>query len=43
MKYLIFNKKVLFDDKNDNVNKVFAFIEDCFNLGESCLVHSVRG
>lgn len=43
MKYSIYNKKVLFDEKNENVNKIFAFIEECFSLGESSLVHSVRG
>ncbi|CAK89956.1 unnamed protein product (macronuclear) [Paramecium tetraurelia] len=55
IKYLTFNwleqdnevkhshKKVLFDDKNENVNKIYAFIEECFQQGESCLVHSLRG
>ncbi|CAK93474.1 unnamed protein product (macronuclear) [Paramecium tetraurelia] len=55
VKYLTFNwleqdnevkhsiQKVLFDDKNENVNKIYAFIEECFQQGESCLVHSLRG
>ncbi|CAD8169326.1 unnamed protein product [Paramecium octaurelia] len=48
IKYLTFNwleqdNEVLFDDKNENVNKIYAFIEECFQQGESCLVHSLRG
>ncbi|CAK65866.1 unnamed protein product (macronuclear) [Paramecium tetraurelia] len=47
-KYLTFNwleqdNEVLFDERNENVNKIFTFIEECFQQGESCLVHSVRG
>lgn len=43
MKYCDCDKKVLFDEKGENVNKIFNFVEECFQLGESCLVHSVRG
>lgn len=55
VKYLTFNwveqdnevliclSQVLFDEKSDNVNKIFTFVEECFLQGESCLVHSVRG
>ncbi|CAD8109745.1 unnamed protein product [Paramecium sonneborni] len=48
IKYLTFNwleqdNEVLFDEKNENVNKIYAFIEECFQQGESTLVHSVRG
>ncbi|CAD8184104.1 unnamed protein product [Paramecium pentaurelia] len=48
IKYLTFNwleqdNEVLFDEKNENVNKIYAFIEECFQQGESCLVHSLRG
>ncbi|KAM3138929.1 hypothetical protein pb186bvf_008942 [Paramecium bursaria] len=48
VKYLTFNwlendQEILFDEKGDNVNKIFGFIEECFHQGESCLVHSVRG
>ncbi|CAK75523.1 unnamed protein product (macronuclear) [Paramecium tetraurelia] len=47
-KYLTFNwleqdNEVLFDERGENVNKIFTFIEECFQQGESCLVHSVRG
>ncbi|CAD8057708.1 unnamed protein product [Paramecium primaurelia] len=47
-KYLTFNwleqdNEVLFDERSENVNKIFTFIEECFQQGESCLVHSVRG
>ena len=42
-KYLLTILKILFDEKGDNVNKIFGFIEECFHQGESCLVHSVRG
>ena len=35
--------QILFDEKDENLNKIFTFLEDCFSLGESSLVHSVRG
>lgn len=48
VKYLTFDWvdqdcQVILDSNNTNANKIFNFIEEAYDQGESCLVHSVRG
>lgn len=48
VKYLTFywiesDSQVLFDPKGQVVQEINTFIEEAQSLGESCLVHSVRG
>ena len=48
VKYLTFDWidqdcQVILDSNNINANKIFSFIEEAYEQGESCLVHSVRG
>lgn len=48
VKYLTFewvdqDCQVILDANNTNANKIFSFIEEAYEQGESCLVHSVRG
>lgn len=48
VKYLTFDWvdqdcQVILDSNNNNANKIFYFIEEAYEQGESCLVHSVRG
>jgi|LauGreDrversion4_1035100.scaffolds.fasta_scaffold2258986_1 hypothetical protein len=42
-----FNKilsfKILFDQHNEIVDKIYDFMENAHQLGESVLVHSIRG
>lgn len=35
--------KIVFDNKGEVVNEIFAFIEDAVKLGEGVLVHSLKG
>ena len=35
--------QILFDDKDDTINKILLFIDSSQQNGESCLVHSLRG
>ena len=37
------DNQVIFDNKSHVFNKIFEFIESTLNIGESVLVHSVRG
>jgi hypothetical protein len=48
VKYLTFewvdqDCQVILDSNNNNANKIYNFIEEAYEQGESCLVHSVRG
>lgn len=48
VKYLTFDWvdqdcQIILDSNNTNANKIFHFIEEAYEQGESCLVHSVRG
>lgn len=48
VKYLTFDWvdqdcQVILDSSNTNANKIYNFIEETCEQGESCLVHSVRG
>jgi len=48
VKYLTFDWvdqdcQVILDVSNINANKIYNFIEESCDQGESCLVHSVRG
>jgi len=48
VKYLTFDWvdqdcQIILDVSNTNANKIYNFIEESCEQGESCLVHSVRG
>ena len=48
VKYLTFDWvdqdcQIILDSNNNNANKIYHFIEEAYEQGESCLVHSLRG
>lgn len=48
VKYLTFDWvdqdcQIILDANNNNANKIYNFIEEAYEQGESCLVHSLRG
>lgn len=39
----ISTKKLLFDEQNEILNEIVKFIDEAVEVGESTLVHSIKG